>query len=103
MTDQLKTLTGKQARYLRGLAHSMKPLLQMGKSGLTETFIQQLDSSLEHHELLKVKVIKTSEMGPKEAAKEIAAKINCHVAHVIGKTLILYRQRKKDPEIVLPK
>lgn len=102
MTDSKKTLTGKQARYLRSLAHPLKPLLQVGKSGITDTFIKQLHEALDRHELLKVKVIKTASVTPKSAADEILKKIPCHLAQIIGKTLILYKEKEEDPEIILP-
>ncbi len=104
MDTQSNNLTGKQARYLRGLAHSLKPLMQVGRSGITDTFTKQLDNMLEQHELLKVKVIKTSSAADTQSVgDEILGKVNCRLAQRIGKTLVLYRQREKDPEIVLPK
>ena len=102
MTESKHKLKGKQARYLRGLGHSMKPLLQVGKSGITESFITQLKSALETHELLKVKVGKSSPSDLKESAEQLASKVPCQVAQSIGKTLLLYKERTENPTIVLP-
>ena len=49
-------LTAHQKRYLRGLAHSLKPVVMIGASGLTENVIAEIDASIEHHELIKVRV-----------------------------------------------
>ena len=103
MAKKIEPLTGKQARYLRGLAHSMKPLLQVGKGGITEDFINQVRKDLEKHELLKVKLIKTAPTDLKTAAYELADKVPCQVAQKIGKTVLLFKQRDEDSEIKLPK
>jgi RNA-binding protein len=97
-----KNLTGKQTHYLRGLAHPLKPLMQVGRSGLTATFIKQLDAMLEQHELLKVKISTTNNATETQlVATEILTLVKCQLVQRIGKTLILYRQRKDDPKIIL--
>ena len=102
MTENQQLLTGKQARYLRGLGHSLKPLLQVGKSGITKSFIHQVDSVLETHELIKIKLIKSAPEDVKEAGAKLSTGVPCQIAQTIGKTLLLYRQRKENPTIVLP-
>lgn len=102
MTENQQSLTGKQASYLRGLGHTLKPLLQVGKAGITKSFINQVASVLETHELIKVKLIKSAPEDVKEAGAKLSAGVPCHVAQTIGKTLLLYRQRSEDPTIVLP-
>ena len=103
MNEIQRTLTGKQARYLRGLGHSLKPLLLVGKSGTTESFIKQLKSVLETHELVKIKLGKTSPDDLKRTSEIITAKTHCHVAQTIGKTLLLYKKREENPTIHLPR
>ncbi len=102
MTENQRTLTGKQARYLRGLGHSLKPLLQVGKAGITKSFMFQVGSALETHELIKVKLIKSAPEDVKEAGAKLSAGVPCQVAQTIGKTLLLYRQRSENPTIVIP-
>ena len=97
-----KKLTGKQARYLRGLGHSLKPIIQVGKSGVSDTLVKQLSSALDQHELVKVKIILPPPVDTKKIAEELAQKVSGFVAQTIGKTILIYRARKKDPEIVLP-
>ncbi|NQU62854.1 MAG: ribosome assembly RNA-binding protein YhbY [SAR324 cluster bacterium] len=102
MTKNQQALTGKQAIYLRGLGHSLKPLLQVGKAGITDSFMHQASSALETHELIKVKLIKSAPENVKEVAAKLSAGVPCQIAQTIGKTLLLYRQRAEDPTIVLP-
>ncbi|MFH2131279.1 MAG: ribosome assembly RNA-binding protein YhbY [bacterium] len=102
MTSDQEPLTGKQARYLRGLGHDLKPLLQVGKAGITESFIRQVSAALETHELIKVKLIKSAPDNVREAGEKLSTRVPCRIAQTIGKTLLLYRQREEDPRIVLP-
>lgn len=81
----------------------MKPLLQVGKSGITEDFINQVRSDLEKHELLKVKLIKTAPTDLKTAAEELAEKVPCQIAQKIGKTVLLFLQKDEESEYTLPK
>jgi RNA-binding protein len=98
----MEKLTGKQARYLRGLGHSLKPLLQVGKSGITESLIRQVRTMLETHELIKIKLIKSAPESVGEAGARLTSQVPCHQAQQIGKTLLLYRPRAENPTIVLP-
>lgn len=102
MELETNKLTGKQARFLRSLGHSLKPILQVGKSGITENFLKQVRSSLDTHELIKVKVGKTSETSLDDAALVITTKVPCQLAQSIGKTLLLYKQKDENPQIILP-
>lgn len=102
MNDTLKKLTGKQARYLRSLGHSLKPLILVGKAGITDTLIKQVRSSLETHELIKVKIGKTSATSLDDAVERLTTEVPCQLAQTIGKTVLLYRKRDENPKIVLP-
>ncbi len=95
-------LKGKQARYLRSLAHHLKPVVMVGNAGLTDAVERKLDVELENHELIKVKVLEGAPLSAKEAAPLLEARLGAQVAQVIGRTVVLYRQREEDPEIVLP-
>ncbi|MDH5560789.1 MAG: ribosome assembly RNA-binding protein YhbY [Deltaproteobacteria bacterium] len=99
----LKSLTGKQSSFLRSRGHSLKPVLQIGKAGITESFIKQLKSALATHELIKIKLLKSSPVDINQAAEEISHKTACQVAQKIGKTLLLFKKAAKDSKIELPK
>ncbi len=102
MSEQKPKLTGKQSRYLRSLGHSLKPLLQIGKGGITDNFINQVRSTLKTHELIKVKIGKNTATEMAVAIDELTSKVPCQLAQSIGKTLLLYKQREENPQIVLP-
>ena len=97
------SLTGKQRRYLRSLAHHLNPVIQIGHAGVTQGLLDELDRALETHELIKVRVGGESPVEPDEAAKIIEPAAACHVAQVIGRVLVLYRQHPEEPTIELPR
>lgn len=102
MEEALPKLKGKQARHLRSLGHSLKPLLLVGKSGLTDSFINQVRSALDTHELIKVKLGKTTETALDSVIEELTSKVPCQLAQTIGKTVLLYKPSEENPKIILP-
>ena len=96
-------LTGKQRRYLRALAHELSPVVQIGHQGLTEAVLKAVDQALETHELIKVRVLVDTKDEALVLVPDVEAKLKAAVAQVIGHTLLVYRRRKKDPKIQLPK
>jgi len=95
-------LTGKQRSYLRGLANQLNPLLQIGKDGINESFLEQLDKTLEDHELVKINVLNNNYLKPKDAADEILEPMNADFVQAIGKKLVIYRPNSEEPVIKLP-
>lgn len=95
-------LTGAQRRALRSLGHHLKPLVQVGKSGLTDGLVAATTEALEHYELIKVSVGGESPIDRKTAPEALAERTGAHVAQIIGRTALLYRRRAEDPEIALP-
>lgn len=95
-------LTGKQRRHLRALAHSLKPIVQIGKDGITDGVIAAVDRALTDHELVKVHVGQAEGLEREAAARQVAAQTASEVAHVLGNNLLLYRPRKEKPTIALP-
>ena len=87
-------LSSKQRAYLRGLANSIDTILMVGKSGMSPEIIKQADDALKARELIKAKVLETSDISPKEAANIIANKVNADVVQVIGTKFILYRKKR---------
>lgn len=85
-------MTGKERAEYRAKANSLDPLFQMGKGGISDAFISQVDGALNTRELIKFKVLlDTSPVTPRQAADEIAAKLNADVIQVIGGVVVLYR------------
>lgn len=95
-------LTGKQRRHLRALAHSLKPIVQLGKDGIDEGVIAAVDRALADHELVKVKVGDGASMDRETAAQELASHTASEVAQVLGNVVLLYRAREDSPTIELP-
>jgi RNA-binding protein len=100
--QQTAVLSGKQRSFLRALAHPLKPVVQIGHGGLTSAVLSAIDGALQTHELIKVRVTGNEELSAADLALEIEQCTRSQVAQVIGKTLVVYRGRKKDPVIVLP-
>ena len=96
-------LTSKQRAQLRGLANGIDTIFQVGKGGVGETLIAQVNDALEARELIKLRTLETSPVGPREAAEEIAAATGAEVVAAIGTRFILYRPKKKDSKIKLVK
>lgn len=97
-------LTSKQRAYLRSLAVNEDTILMMGKSGMSPELVKQADDALEKRELSKGRVLpESSPMTSREAAEAIAQETGSDVVQVIGSRFVLYRKKKKDPKIVLPR
>jgi len=95
-------LSGKQRRYLRGLGHALRPVVQIGKDGIDDGVVAALDRALLDHELVKLKVGESADVERHEAAEALAARTHSEVAQVLGNTVLLYRAHPDEPTIVLP-
>src|SRR5262245_58771397 len=89
-------LTNAQRQYLRKMAHDLKPVVQVGKNGLSENVFATVDQGLDSHELIKVKFVDFQDQ-KRELAEQIVAASKSELVAVIGNTAILYRQQA-DPE-----
>ena len=96
-------LTTAQTRFLRGQAHDLKALLQIGAKGLTTSFIAELDGVLEDHELVKVKVGAEDREVRDAMIAELAEKSGAALVQRIGHVAVLYRPSKDKRQIVLPR
>ena len=95
------SLNRKQTTYLRGLAHPMPAIVTIGGSGLTAAVMAELESTLEHHELIKIRISTDNRDLRKKFSRDICTAINADPVQQIGKVLILYRPSKKH-KIKLP-
>ena len=96
-------LSNPQKRYLRGLAHDLKPIVQVGAKGVTPAVLAELDAALEQHELIKVRVA-AGDRDEREAW--IGALVeggDASLAGRIGHVAILYRRRTATPFVILPR
>ncbi|MEA1968206.1 MAG: YhbY family RNA-binding protein [Thermodesulfobacteriota bacterium] len=91
----MKELKGSQRKYLRGLAHNLKPSAFVGQKGLTDALVNEVNQGLDASELIKVKFVDYKEKGVKTAlAIEIAEATKSHLAGLIGHIAIYYREHK---------
>jgi len=101
----MKELTSTQAKYLRGIAHSLKPVVFIGQKGLTDAMIRSTEEAFDSHELIKIKFIDYKEKKQKtEIARALEGRTGSHLAGMIGHIAILYRQHPEleKRKIVLP-
>jgi RNA-binding protein len=89
-------LTGSQRKHLRGVAHGYKPLVQIGKGGLSDSVVDTVDAALDAHEPVKVKIAAERE-GRERLVPIIEARLNCECVGTVGRMVILYHQQP-DPE-----
>lgn len=94
-------LNSKQRAYLRGLANTMETIFQVGKGGVNDALIAQVDDALRVRELIKVRVLETSPDSVKEVAQAVAAGTKADVVQVIGSRFVLFRRNPKEPKIEL--
>ena len=95
-------LSGKQRSYLKGLANNIDPIFQLGKSGLTDNFVKQIDGALETRELLKVNVLKSCDLDPTEVANYLINELSAEFVQSIGRRFVIYRESKENKKIELP-
>lgn len=105
-TDTAEGLSQKQKKHLKGLAHSLSPVVLIGKEGLSSGIIQTINDELLNHELIKVKIGNTSGLEKHSTCSAITDQTEGALVQLIGKTIILYKANpKKDKEkrIRIPK
>ena len=95
-------MTGKQRAYLRGLANKIDAIFQIGKNGINDNLIKQLDDALEARELIKITTLETAPDSAKNLSFEIAERTASIVVQVIGNKITLFRPKEKDSKIELP-
>ena len=93
-------LKGYQRVYLRGQAHGLKPVVQVGEKGVTESVAKAVTQALLDHELIKVKMSKPEHK--KSMAQELADRTQSTLCGVVGHTAILYKAHPKAPRIHVP-
>jgi RNA-binding protein len=94
-------ITSKQRSFLRSLSNNLDPIFQVGKGGIEETFLRQLDEALEARELIKIKILSNSGYETREASDIICNAIGCEGIQAIGNKIVLYKRSEKKPKIEL--
>jgi RNA-binding protein len=96
----MSELRGYQRKWLRGRAHALQSVVQVGQSGLTEAVVAAVQSALLDHELVKVRLLKPE--NKKAMARELAERTEAELCGLVGHTVILYRAHPEEPRLRLP-
>lgn len=96
-------LTEHQKKHLRGLGHKLKPVIMVGEAGVSDSLLQEFERTLEHHELIKLKV----RVGARDARDAIIADLcrqsGAELVQRIGNTALLFRRNPEKPRVLLPR
>lgn len=95
-------LKGKQRAYLRSIANTLKPVTQIGKDGVTESFLEQLDNMLRAREIVKVTILETAGLETKETANAVCEALRAEFVQAIGSKFTLYKRNMEEPKILFP-
>ena len=96
-------LNSRQRAQLRGMANTYEAIFQVGKGGINDQLIKQVDEALEARELIKINVLQNCMDDPKEIAQSLAEHTRSQVVQVIGKKIVLYKEGKDEKKkIILP-
>ena len=96
-------LTSFQKRYLRGLAHTLSPIVMLGQKGVTPNLINELIVAIGHHELVKVKLSGGDREEREAQIQALTAGADCEIVQTIGHTATLWKRNEKEPKLPLPK
>lgn len=90
-------MTSKERAAWRAKANSLEPVIQLGKEGISDNLITQIDDTLDARELIKIRVhLETAPEVPKVLAGQIAEKLQAEVIQVIGGIIVLYREADEE-------
>lgn len=95
-------ISSKQRAYLRGLANQLSPIMQIGKGGISENVVRQIDEALEAKELIKIHLLESAFMDTRAAADELASLCGAEGVSAIGSKIVLYRESVNKKKIELP-
>ncbi len=94
-------LTSKQRAYLRSLSNKLEPIFQVGKGGVNDNQLKQIDDALEKRELVKVHVLENALLDTREVCNEVADALGAEPVQVIGKKFIIYKESRDNKRIDL--
>lgn len=96
-------ITSKQRSQLKGIAMNEDTILHIGKEGVTDNVVTQMNDALKARELVKGKVLESSMLSAREACEELAEKCKAEPVQVIGSKFVLYKRNAQNPKIELVK
>ena len=85
------------------MGHALKPVVMVGQHGLSESVLAELESTMNKHELLKIKVRADGKDEKQQMINQIVEVSKSHLIQVIGNIMVIYRAFDEDPQIILPR
>ncbi|MFC4022726.1 ribosome assembly RNA-binding protein YhbY [Oceanobacillus longus] len=95
-------LTGKQKGFLRSEAHHLKPIFQVGKTGVNDNMVEQISEALEKRELLKVSILQNCMEDKDTVAEQLSEGTKSDIVQIIGSNIVLYKESKENKKLQLP-
>lgn len=95
-------LTGKQKRFLRSKAHHVKPIFQVGKIGVNDNMLVQINEALEKRELIKVSILQNCLDDKDTIAEQIQEGTGAEIVQIIGNNIVLYKESEENKQLQLP-
>lgn len=95
-------MNSKQRSYLRKMANDIQPIFQIGKGGIGDNTVNSINEALEARELIKLTILRNSDVDTKDVADEISFHTNAEVISVIGRKVVLYKESEDKKKIKLP-
>ena len=96
-------LTTKQKLYLKSKAHDLKPVVMIGQKGVTDSVIEEIKTSIDHHELIKVKIAGQEKEVREAVAAELATRADMAIVQTMGNNVTFFKQKKNESSYSLPK
>ena len=95
-------LSESQKKFLRGLGHQLKPVIIVGDAGLSESLVKEFSSTIDHHELIKVRIRSGDRQTRDRIINDLCEKKSASLVTRIGNVALLYRRNDEKPKIPLP-
>ncbi len=96
-------LTNNQKKYLRSLAHDLKPFVMIGQNGLSESVLTEINTTMLKHELIKIKLRLDNRKEKQQILEKIIEFSHAELVQIIGGVLVIYRPFDDNPDIILPR
>jgi RNA-binding protein len=96
------SLTSAQKKFLKGLGHSLNPVIHIGKEGITERLITSISKALSDHELIKVSLLDNSDLERDDVAEQVSNSTSSELIQILGKKILFYKPNPKKKRIILP-
>jgi len=96
-------LSVNQKKHLRGLGHSLKPVVMVGDAGISDALLEEFETQVEHHELVKVKVRAGDRDARDSMIGELCRRGRAELVARIGNVALLYRRNEEEPKVALPR